>query len=138
MNLGRSRDIHYLHASECAFWDNFDVSMVSINQAIKPIPGTGIFLESTANGMNEPFYWEWMAAINGETNFEPIFIPWFWKETNRMPVPPDFELTKEEEELVFAPQCEKCKLKSACPRIWKTYANLAGFDEFKPIEKSDR
>lgn len=42
-------------------------------------------------------------------------------------------VTKEEEELTFAPQCEKCKLKEKCPRIWKTYANLAGFNEFKPI-----
>lgn len=43
-------------------------------------------------------------------------------------------ITKEEEELVFAPQCSECKLKSRCPRIWKTYAVLAGFDEFKPFK----
>ena len=42
-------------------------------------------------------------------------------------------VTKEEIELTFAPQCEKCKLKNECPRIWKTYVNLAGVDEFKPI-----
>ena len=42
-------------------------------------------------------------------------------------------VTKEEEELTFAPQCGKCKLKDVCPRIWKTYAFLAGFDEFEPI-----
>lgn len=42
-------------------------------------------------------------------------------------------VTKEEEELTFAPQCKKCKLRSRCPRIWKTYTNIAGFDEFKPI-----
>jgi len=98
-NLGRSRDIHYLHASEGPFWDNLDASLVSINQAIKPIPGTGIFHEGTANGMGDPFYDMYWAAKRNETDYSALFIPWFWKETNRMQPPPDFEQTKEEIEL---------------------------------------
>jgi len=42
-------------------------------------------------------------------------------------------VTKELEELKFAPQCESCKLKEECPMIWKTYAFFVGTDEFKPI-----
>ena len=36
-------------------------------------------------------------------------------------------------EFSFAKDCDKCKLKNVCPRIWKTYYVLAGDEEFKPI-----
>jgi len=42
-------------------------------------------------------------------------------------------ITKDKRELCFVPQCKKCKMKKECPMIWKTYVNIAGKDEFKPI-----
>jgi len=41
--------------------------------------------------------------------------------------------TKEDAELVFAPQCASCAVREKCARIWKSYAELFGFGEFKPV-----
>ena len=45
-------------------------------------------------------------------------------------------MTKPEEyEFSLLPQCERCKMKDECPRIWKTYLMAGGSpDEFQPIE----
>ncbi len=44
-------------------------------------------------------------------------------------------ITKDEWDLSFAPQCEKCIVKNKCPRIWKSYVYAVGTHEFKPIVK---
>ena len=45
-------------------------------------------------------------------------------------------VTKDKRELCFAPQCKECIKKQDCPMIWKTYFELAGAEEFKPIKNS--
>ncbi len=39
----------------------------------------------------------------------------------------------EKNELVFVKACKKCKLKSECPKIWKSYVDIVGDSEFRPI-----
>jgi hypothetical protein len=39
-----------------------------------------VIFESTANGIGNVFHSEWKAAERGDTDFEAIFIPWFWHE----------------------------------------------------------
>jgi hypothetical protein len=98
--LARSGTIHYLHVSELAFWPKSKklTHMTSLFQALSSEPGTLSVIESTANGMEE--YKEmWDAAVEGENDYKPLFFPWFDMPSYRMPVPEDFKLTEEEEEL---------------------------------------
>lgn len=44
-------------------------------------------------------------------------------------------VTKQKSELAFANACDSCSSRHECPMIWKTYLNLAGDKEFKPIKK---
>ncbi|OAB34132.1 DNA packaging protein [Paenibacillus glacialis] len=98
--LARSGTIHYLHASEVAFWpaSKKKKHLLSIFAALSKESGTLGVVESTANGMDD-FKKMWDAAIEGENDFTPLFFAWFEMPDYRKPVPPDFDLTHEEQEL---------------------------------------
>jgi hypothetical protein len=72
---GRSQTIQYLHASEVAFWPEAKDTWVSIAQAV-PDSDSEIWVESTANGMGNFFHGMWEDAVNGASEFVPIFLPW--------------------------------------------------------------
>jgi len=74
---GRSRTIHYLHASEVAFWRYAKDTMLGLRQTIPTTPHSVIVLESTANGVGNWFYNQWHAAEKGDTDYIPLFYPWF-------------------------------------------------------------
>jgi hypothetical protein len=74
---GRGRTIHILHGSECAYWDEAETLMVGLNQTIPRSHGTIVIMESTANGVGGWFYDEWHKAVAGESDFIPLFFPWF-------------------------------------------------------------
>lgn len=78
--VGRSETIQYFHGSEVAFWPNAQQHTAGIKQAIADAPGTEDIRESTANGIGNAFHADWKAAERGESDYEPIFIPWFWHE----------------------------------------------------------
>ncbi|MBG9735788.1 DNA packaging protein [Paenibacillus alvei] len=98
--LARSDTIHYLHASEVAFWPAKKKKrhLLSLLAALSKEPGSLGVIESTANGMEE-FKKMWDAAVKGESDFTPLFFSWFEMPDYRKPVPPGFELTEEEREL---------------------------------------
>lgn len=98
--LARSDTIHYLHASEVAFWPAKKKKrhLLSLLAALSKEPGSLGVIESTANGMEE-FKKMWDAAVKGESDFTPLFFSWFEMPDYRKPVPPGFELTEEEQEL---------------------------------------
>ncbi|MEK5318150.1 DNA packaging protein [Paenibacillus sp. FSL L8-0644] len=98
--LARSDTIHYLHASEVAFWPakKKKKHLLSLLAALSKEPGSLGVIESTANGMEE-FKKMWDAAVKGESDFTPLFFAWFEMPDYRKPVPPGFELTGEEREL---------------------------------------
>jgi hypothetical protein len=98
--LARSDTIHYLHASEVAFWPakKKKKHLLSLLAALSKEPGSLGVIESTANGMEE-FKKMWDAAVKGESDFTPLFFAWFEMPDYRKPVPPGFELTEEELEL---------------------------------------
>lgn len=75
---GRSSTINFLHASEVGFWPDPRVAMLGLRQTIAEEAGTAIVLESTANGVGNYFHQQWQLAEQGETEFEPLFFPW-WK-----------------------------------------------------------
>jgi hypothetical protein len=98
--LARSETIHYLHASELAFWptNRKKKHLTSLLAALAKEPGTIGIIESTANGMEE-YKRMWDDAVAGENDYVPLFFPWFEMPSYRMPVPDDFEITEEEKEL---------------------------------------
>lgn len=98
--LARSDTIHYLHASEVAFWPAKKKKrhLLSLLAALSKEPGSVGIIESTANGMEE-FKQLWDAAVRGENDFTPLFFAWFEMPDYRKPFPPGFELTDEEQEL---------------------------------------
>lgn len=75
--VGRSSTTHFLHGSEVAFWNEPEAVMTGMLQAIPPAWGTGVVLESTANGIGNYFQREWNSAVAGETDYIPLFFPWF-------------------------------------------------------------
>lgn len=74
--LGRGGVIHYVHASEAAFWRRPDEPIAAINQSVPLHWDTMVFWESTANGMNNLFHRTWIEAERGESDMTPIFLPW--------------------------------------------------------------
>ncbi|MGC3025838.1 hypothetical protein ACPUER_11910 [Burkholderia sp. DN3021] len=100
--IGRGETIQLAHLSEAAFYppatakDNINGLM----QAIPNAKGTFVFVESTANGIGNPFHNIWTSAVEGKSEYEAIFIPWFVQQEYRAPVPEGFSRTPKEEELV--------------------------------------
>lgn len=94
---GRSDTVDYLHNSEVAFQRNALEHAAGLLQAVPDAPDTWIIHESTANGMGGYFhkgYTSAKAGMNGD--YIAIFIPWYWQDEYRKPVPEGFKLTEEE------------------------------------------
>jgi hypothetical protein len=94
--LGRGRTFQFLHASEFAFWDNAAEHMAGLGQTVPDMPGSEIIKESTANGVGNPFHQDWQAAERGESDYVPIFVPWFWDTDYMRERPRGFSLSAEE------------------------------------------
>lgn len=90
-NLGRSVTIHFVHLSEFAFWDGLGydptVRMLSINQSLPELPGTFLFIESTANGASY-FKTLWDEPEGEYNNFKKVFISWVADESYRIDLAP--------------------------------------------------
>jgi hypothetical protein len=55
-------------------------------QAVSRENNTEIILESTSNGIGNYFHRIWQSAINGESEYIPIFVPWYWQEEYTAPI----------------------------------------------------
>lgn len=94
--FGRGDDIHRVHLSEWAYYDEkFDVDGL-----LQALPDGGeVIGESTANGIGNRFYKEWMRAKNGESKFYPLFLSWADNpeyRINKSLLMQDSDLTEEE------------------------------------------
>lgn len=97
--VGRGSTIQLLHGSEVAFWNNAESHITGVLQAV-PDAGSEVILESTANGLGNYFHDAWTRAEVGLTDYEPIFIPWYWQpEYAAMHVPSSVTFTKDERHL---------------------------------------
>lgn len=99
---GRSATAQLFHGSEVAFWEDAANHMAGIGQVVADIPGTEILLESTAKGTANVFHELWQAAVRGDSEYLPVFIPWFWQAEYARPVPDDLELDDDEVEYQLA------------------------------------
>jgi hypothetical protein len=97
---GRGRTITLYHGSEVAFWNNAAEHFAASIQAVPDAAGTEVILESTANGPAGEFYERWQDAVNGRSDYQAIFIPWFWSKEYQRPdlVDESFELSDASEE----------------------------------------
>lgn len=96
--VGRSDTFNYLHISELAFWgNNAKETSIGLFQAVPNLPNTMIIIESTANGF-EYFKELWDMAVNGESDFVPVFVGWNELNDYKMPYT-GFELTDYEKNL---------------------------------------
>lgn len=96
--VGRSKTIHLLHGSEAAFWPNAKEHFAGVVQAVPDLPGTEIILESTANGVGGEFHEKWQLAEEGRGDYIAIFVPWYWSDEYRRPVPDDFQISYDKTE----------------------------------------
>lgn len=92
--MGRSKTFQQIHWSEVAYSPNCDDHAAGILQTVADADETEIILESTANGQGNYFHRACMQALSDENNsdFELIFIPWYWQDEYKRPVPEDFTL----------------------------------------------
>ena len=98
-SVGRGTTIQYFHGSEVAYWPNAAEHAKGILQAVPDEDDTEIILESTANGIGNYFYQQWLKAETGESPFQAIFVPWFWQDEYRK-FGLGLKRTPEEEKLV--------------------------------------
>ena len=125
--VGRSQTFNYMHLSELAFWEEQDGQTVAdqLTGLLQTLPQHGfsmLVIESTANGYNY-FKNLWDMAEAGESDYIPLFIPWFEMEEYRRPYHGE-DLTEEEIELKAKFELDNEQL------MWRRYAirNLCGND----------
>jgi hypothetical protein len=82
---GRSFTYHAVHCSETAFWEDPETLMTGLNESIPDKHGTIVIIESTANGVGGFFHEEWLRAKHGESQYVPLFFPWFDHEEYSFP-----------------------------------------------------
>lgn len=96
--VGRSDTFDNLHLSELAFWEgDVTATLTGLLQAVPNLPDTMIIIESTANGYDK-FKELWEQAVNGESDFIPLFVAWYELPEYTMPYS-GFKLTDEEKRL---------------------------------------
>lgn len=98
-SVGRSDTIQLFHGSEVAFWKNPDEISSGIMQAIPR--ESEIILESTAKGTGNFFHEQWKKAERGDSEYIPIFIPWYWDDDycDNKPIIGEISLSEEETEV---------------------------------------
>lgn len=89
LSIGRGETIHYFHGSEFAFWEGPEgkeprKQLAGIMAAMPKTPDTEAVIESTANGQND-FYDLWNEAVEGKSEWTPMFFPWHEFEEYAMP-----------------------------------------------------
>lgn len=95
-DVGRSSTVQYFHGSEVSFWPNAQDHARGVMQAVPKGSGE-IWLESTSDGIGNYFYQVWRLAEQGENEFLPVFIPWFWQSEYSI-ASPDFIIDEQEVE----------------------------------------
>ena len=94
--VGRSQTNQYFHGSEVGFWSNAAEHAKGILQTVPDSDGTEVIYESTANGVGNYFHGQWKNAELGLSDFQAIFVPWFWQDEYAKRLLDGFELTEDE------------------------------------------
>jgi hypothetical protein len=93
--FGRGDDITHLHLSEYLWYPDLSV-ITGAREALRN--NARVVKESTANGVGNPGYQSWLAAVEGRSNSRAHFYGWFWDEDYKSPDnSPITDLTRDEE-----------------------------------------
>jgi len=124
-----------IHASEVAFWKNAEVVMTALMNAMPD--DAWIFIETTANGMGNWFYETWQSAVEGKSDFIPVFCGWNMNPQcaqAKRPHEADMKYTAEEENLAIKYRLSENQIR------WRRWAiinkcgdNLDTFHQEYPI-----
>lgn len=80
-SFGRGDTVHYAHFSEISRWRNAAEVYTNIIRAVpNNNPDTWVVKETTANGQGNFHHQEWKKEMDGESAFQPLFMPWFKHE----------------------------------------------------------
>lgn len=125
--VGRGGTPQLFHGSEAAFWTNSDEIKKGLIQSIPDVDGSEIIHESTANGMDPMFYKGIKAALAKKSEYQVIFVPWYWQDEYVKPVPKD--VTWDDEELEYK-ELHGCTDENL---IWRRtkIAELGGIPHFR-------
>ncbi len=87
----RSGTTYLEHLSEIGLWKATlgkkpEDLIQTLLEMVMPEPWTCIFRESTAKGTGTYFEKIWLNDKSGDSNYTPIFIPWWIEETNMTPI----------------------------------------------------
>lgn len=82
-NAGRNYTFQAAHLSNWAYFPYPDDIMSGLNNSVPALPRTMIIKETTAKGSNFAKD-EWTMAKNGDIDYVPIFIPWYWDDGYKM------------------------------------------------------
>lgn len=96
---GRSMTNQLLHCSEVGFWENADDIITGLFQTVPDNNQSEIILESTAKGVGGFFYDKVMEGLEPDSEWETIFLPWFWHKEYSKKAPDNIELTEDEMEI---------------------------------------
>lgn len=77
---GRSMTAQLMHLSEYAFYENPVEIKRGVEQTVADVAGTEKIKESTANGIANAFYTDWIDAEEGNSDWITIFVPWYWQD----------------------------------------------------------
>lgn len=128
----RSFDLAMCHQSEVAYWKTTQNKSAedlaqSIRAAVAQVPYSLVALESTARGVGNFFHREWLKAINGESDYRPIFVAWF-----------EIELYQKEIEVDRLPQFINWMLSDPyATTLWKLGATLEGIKWYFDFRKGE-
>ncbi len=98
-SVGRSQTIQLFHGSEVAYWPTAEEHTKGVMEAVSNEAGTEIILESTANGIGNLFHQMWQAAKTGLSEYQAIFVPWYWQKEYTSHLIEGFRLDEEEQTL---------------------------------------
>ena len=101
---GRGTTPTIAHLSEVAFWTFDEKILAGLFQGISQAAGTEVILESTANGAQGEFYRLYKQAEQGyetgQSEYMPIFLPWFITSEYRREAPASFEPNEAEQDMM--------------------------------------
>lgn len=90
--VGRSDTIQLFHGSEVPSWPNAEEHVTSLlSTAVADVPESEAILEATAKGVGNVFHRYCMSAVRKESEYEAIFIPWFWDAAYQTDCPSTFK-----------------------------------------------
>lgn len=134
---GRSGTITRLHATELAFWEHADATLLAMLECV-PAPETGseIVFESTPNGAAGPFFARCQSAQSGRSPYQFVFFAWYENPEYRVPLAPGevIEPQDEREQQLVELGCTPEQLKWRRRKIASYEGKADLFDQEYPTD----